>query len=323
MQGLFIFTLFIAALAVLSGSAWLITASVQRRRPDDDRRDRYGDRAGPETTRFWAKIATIGLAALTGILTLACSFWIVGTQNIGIVTSFGKPVGEVGNGAQWTWPWQQVHDMDYSVQVTDFPAAGCQIQLRLSEGQTACAKVAVRWQVNTRAADALFRRYKGSTQGVENGVLIPELQNTANQVFAGYDPVALLNSTAPVGSPRNPTVPQLAQQVKDQLSATIGDEVQIISLFMPNIAYSPQVQQRINAVLAQKAQTLIAQQSEQTATAQAAANKAISASVSHDPNVLVAQCLNIMQEIVKNGDTPPVNMCNLGGSGTGVIVSGR
>lgn len=310
MQGTFILALIFAAFTVVAAVVWRVARSKRK----DDNYD-------TEKTRFWAKVCTVGLAAITGLLILISSFWIVGTQNIGIVRSFGKPIGVVSNGPQWTAPWQTVTDMDYSIQVTDFTAASCDIQVRLADGQTACPKVGVRWQINTTAADALFRRYKGSTQGVENGVLIPALQKYSNIVFADYDPVKLLNSPVPVGQKGNPSIPQLADQVEKQLKAAIGGEVKIDLLNIPNISYSPSVQNRINQILAQKAQTLIAQQAEQTATAQAAANRTIASSVSHDPAVLTSRCLDLMQEIIKNGDTPPINMCNLSGGGTPVIAT--
>lgn len=309
MQGVFILALIFGAATVVAAVVWRVAHSKR----EDDRYD-------TEHTRFWAKVCTFSLASITALLILISSFWIVGTQNIGIVRSFGKPIGVVNNGPQWTMPWQTVTEMDYSIQVTDFTAKSCDIQVRLADGQTACPKVGVRWQINTAAADNLFRRYKGSTQGVENGVLIPALQKYSNIVFGDYDPVKLLNSKVPVGQKGNPSIPQLADQVEALLKHAIGGEVKIDLLNIPNIAYSPSVQKRLNDVLTQKAQTLVAQQAEQTATYQAAANRAISASVAKDPNVLESRCLDLMQEIIKNGDVPPVNMCNLTGGGAPVIV---
>lgn len=313
MQGWFVIAVIFGIFTVIAGAVWLTARSRYKKTESD----------ATEQTRFWAKVCTIALAAITALLILISSFWIVGTQNIGIVRSFGKPIGVVNNGPQWTYPWQTVTEMDYSIQVTDFTANSCDIQVRLADGQTACPKVGVRWQINTAAADTLFRRYKGSTQGVENGVLIPALQKYANIVFGDYDPVKLLNSKVPVGQKGNPSIPQLADQVEAQLKHAIGGEVKIDLLNIPNIAYSPSVQKRINDVLTQKAQTLVAQQAEQTATYQAAANRTIAASVSKDPNVLLSRCLDLMQEIIKNGDVPPVNMCNLGGGSAPVIVNSK
>jgi regulator of protease activity HflC (stomatin/prohibitin superfamily) len=352
MQGLFWLALIFGLFTVAAGVVWAVARHSQRKadaraaeatasvpkddtpprrdrggyageysRPQPGRAERYADQAeAANQTRFWAKIVTLSLAAIVAIMVFFCSFWIVGTQNVGIVRSFGKPVGVVANGPQWTAPWETVTEMDYSVQVTDFTASACDIQVRLADGQTACPKVQVRWQINTNAADSLFRRFKGSTQGVENGVLIPALQKYANIVFGDYDPVKLLNSKVPVGQKGNPSTSQLAAQVEGLIIGAIGSEVRIDFLSIPNVSYAKNVQDRINAILAQKAQTL---QAEQTAEAQAAANRTISASVSHDPGVLISRCEDLMQEMIKNGQAPTINMCSFGGSASNVLVTGR
>lgn len=323
MPGTFILAIITAAIALGLTAWWRAVHRSAARLTDDDRaRAARNDEFTSEHLRPLVKGAALGFAALTVLLVLISSYNPVSTQNIGIVTSFGRPVSHLSAGLNFTAPWQSVTEMDEAIQVTDFDAASCQIQLRIADQQTACAKVAVRWRINPAAADSLFRNYHNSTAGVENGLLIPELQNVANQVFAGYDPVALLDSTSPVGSPGNPTVPQLAQQVQAALTAKIGSEVEIISLFMPNIAYNATVQSRLNAVLSQKAATLVAQQSEQTASAQARANNDISASVSHDPGVLESRCLDILAEMVKAAQGVPAGFsCFPGGSGTGVIAN--
>jgi regulator of protease activity HflC (stomatin/prohibitin superfamily) len=326
MQAIFWAAIIIGILALICGVFWWFASRQLKRYESDEDSPRQGMRseAGQdmEELRAWARGLTLSLAGLVAVLTFFSSFWIVGTQNVGVVRSLGKTVGIVSNGPQWTYPWEIVTDMDYSVQVTDFTASDCQVQLRLADGQTACAKVGVRWQINTKAAELLLRRYKGSTQGVENGVLIPALQTAANEVFGTYNPVNLLSSKVPVGQPGNPSVPQLAKQVQAVLNKTIGSEVKIDLLNIPNITYAKAVQDRMNRILQQKSDTIAAQLAEQTAEAQAAANRTISASVSHDPNVLTARCLNLMDELIKSGGTPPVNMCNLSGSGASVIVGG-
>lgn len=321
MPGTFILAIIAAVVAVLTWTACRFVRRMVRAAVAADRR--YGGYdTDPAVFVPWLRGGAIGFAAIAALLVLVSSYNPVSTQNIGIVTSFGQPVNHLSAGLNFTAPWQSVTEMDEAIQVTDFDAATCQIQLRIADQQTACAKVAVRWRINPAAADALFRNYHNSTAGVENGLLIPELQNVANQVFAGYDPVQLLDSTIPVGRPGNPTVPQLAQQVQSALTAKIGTEVDVISLFMPNIAYNSTVQTRLNAVLAQKASTLVAQQSQQTALAQAAANKDISASVSNDPGVLESRCLDILSEMVKAGQPVPAGFSCLGGSNvTGVIAS--
>ena len=332
MQGWFILAIICAIITAAAAVTWLAARRAARKTaepaPGGSRYKGGYDATDTEKTRFWAGFAALAFGALTALFILVSSFNVVGTQNIGIVTSFGRPVAYVGNGVQWTYPWESVTDMDYAVQVTDYASGpgpanlGC-MTVRIADQQTACVTVKVRWRINPKASDSNFRNYKGSTSGIEAGLLTPELQNTANTVFDGYDPVGLLNSKIAQGQPGNPTVPQLGAQIQAALTAKIGGDVQVLSLFTPNVTYDPSVQARLNAVLAQKADTLVAQQAAQTAAAQAAANTAIAASVSHDPAVLTSRCLDIMAQIVKDGHTPPVGMCNLSGTSTPVIVSGK
>lgn len=323
MPGTFIFSFVTAVVTLLLAAAWRVAGAKAKALEAKPQRGRYDDEA-IETAHFvriGSKVGTFAAAGLTGLLVLVSSFNTVGTQNIGIVTSFGKPVGHVGNGAVWVAPWEQVTDMDEAIQVSDYEGGNC-LTVRIADQQTACVNAKVRWRILPGDADSLFRNYKNSTAGVENGLLTPEIQNVANTVFDGYDPVGLLNSSIPQGRPGNPTVPQLGQQVEQQLAAKISAQVEIVSLFMPNIQYDSTVQARLNAVLSQKAETLVAQQQEQTANAQAAANRSLQASVSNDPNVLVSKCLDLLGQMLKQNMTPPAGFsCWPGGSSVGVIAS--
>jgi len=327
MQLTFYLAIFLGIITLAAAITWRITIKTDQHRAAaaqsrNAARDRYAMAEDtPAAIRPWAKAATLTAGGLTALCLLASSFWVVGTSNVGIITSFGRPIGEVSNGPQWTAPWENLSEMDYSVQVTDFTAASCDVQLRLADGQTACAKVGVRWQLNPHDATSLFKRYKGSTSGVENGVVIPALQTAANTVFGDYDPVALLSSKIPVGQTGNPSVPQLAAQVQTLLNRMIGSEVTLDLVNIPNIVYPDSVQQRINSILQQKSATQAAILAEQTADAQAAANRAIAASVSNNPDVLISRCLDLMQDMIKAGQTPTIGMCNFSGTGNGVIVS--
>lgn len=273
---------------------------------------------------FAGQIAAGAASVLTGItvlLVIASSWTVVSTQDIGIITSFGRPSGHLSAGLHFIAPWDSVTEMDEAVQITDYSGGGC-LTVRIADQQTACANVTIRWRIQPSAADELFRNYRNSTAGVQDGLVGPELQNTANTVFGAYDPVSLLASTIPLGHPGNPTVPQLGQQVEQDLATRIGSDVDIVSLFIPNIIYDQTVQGRLNAVLTQSADTLVADQAEQTASAQAAANKILAGSVDNDPDVLVSKCLDLLSQMLKQDMTPPAGFsCWPGGSGTGVIAN--
>lgn len=324
MPGTFLFAIIFAAMGAGCAAARFALSGAARRQAQAQEaargRNPYADALiTPSMGRTVLAIAASALAVLAVALTLLSSWNPVPTQDIGIVTSFGQPTGHLSAGAHFTAPWDQVTDMDEAIQVTDYEGADC-LQIRIADQQTACADAAIRWRIAAGASDDVFRNYKNSTAGVTNGLVTPELDNTANQVFAGYDPVALLDSQAAPGQPGNPTVPQLAQQVQAQLTAKIGSEVQIISLFMPKITYDDTVQSRLNAVLTQKADTLVAQQAEQTASDQAAANRILASSVSNDPMVLVSRCLDYLNTLAKQGDVPPAGFSCWPGSGSGVVI---
>lgn len=255
---------------------------------------------------------TAVFGALAAILTLLSSWNPVPTQDIGIVTSFGQPTGHLGAGAHFTAPWDQVTDMDEAVQVTDTT-----MKVKIAGQQIADATVAIRWQINATASDDIFRNYKNSTSGVENGLLLPELNSAMNTVYDGYDPVAPLATGAAPGTATNPTTAQLASQVQALLASKVGGDVTVITLVVQPLQYDDTVQQRINSVLAQTAKTDVAKQSELTAEAQARANEIIEQSVANNPLVLVQQCMNA---IADGTFTPPAGFSCWPGTGSGVVI---
>jgi regulator of protease activity HflC (stomatin/prohibitin superfamily) len=264
--------------------------------------------------RVAAFIATGVLGAVFVVLTLLSSWNPVPTQDIGIVTSFGQPTGHLGAGAHFTAPWDQVTDMDEAIQVTDSTFTA-----RIAGGQTAQATFQVRWRVGVGASDDVFKNYKNSTSGVENGLLTPELNAAANPVLDGYDPLTPLATGAAAGTTENPSTTQLAAQIGSALTSRIAPDVQVITLVLKPLVYDSTVQGRINSVLAQTAKTDVAKQSELTAQAQAKANQIIEQSVANNPLVLVQQCMNA---IADGQLTPPAGFsCWPGtGSGSGVVI---
>lgn len=141
-----------------------------------------------------------------------------------------------------------------------------------------------------------------------------------NQQFANYDPIASLISTAPEGSPSNPTVIQLSAYVLTQMRKDLTGQIKVLSVLIPSLTYDESVQARINSVLAQTAQTDIAIQAEKTATAQAAANRALAKSVSNSPGVLTSNCLGLVNEAIKANYTLPPGFSCFGSSSVGVIA---
>jgi regulator of protease activity HflC (stomatin/prohibitin superfamily) len=302
MPGTFIAAIIIAALAAVCGGVALLARKPAKADPDGDAALVYPP----------AVVITAVLGVVTVALVIASSWNPVGTQDIGIVTSFGQPVGHIGPGANFTAPWDSVTAMDEAVQLTDDT-----FTVRIAGGQTAQATLQVRWQVAPGAADDVFRNYRNSTSGVENGLLTPELNAATNAVLDGYDPLTPLATGAAAGTPANPSTTQLATQIQQALKPRLSGDVQIITLVLKPLAYDDTVQGRINSVLAQTAKTDVARQSELTAEAQAKANAILQESVAGNPLVLVQQC---MTAIADGTFTPPAGFSCWPGNGSGVVI---
>lgn len=244
-----------------------------------------------------------------------CSVNQVGTREVGIVTSFGKPVGHVSTGFNLVAPWDQVTPMDEAVQKTDY-----NLNVTIAGHQTAQLPVKLRWRLNSSNADDAFGNYKNSTTGLLTGLVTPEIEKAANTVFEAYDPVASVTTTAAIGSRENPSIAQLGTQVQNLLQRYTGGDITIVSLTVLPPVYSSTVQNRINSVVTQRADTLIAQESVQTALQQAQANKDLSSSVSNDPLVLVANCFTYLTSLAKDGLTPPAGFSCWPGQGSGIVI---
>lgn len=262
---------------------------------------------------------TAGIALpLSAILLFFSCVNIVGTKEDGIITTFNAPSGVLSNGLHLLWPWQGVTEMDAAIQTdNDLDSnkpADC-VPVRIAYQITACVDVTIRWRIIESAADSLFQNYRDFAN-VRVSLVTRELATDLNAAMSGYDPLAIDangNSTAP-------TLASVSSMVLAQMQSEIGSQIEVLSVFIPVLHYSASVQDRINALQAQVAATRIAQQSELTAQAQAAANKALAASVSTDPNVLVSKCFDILQQMVTAGRTVPAGFSCWPGGSTGIVI---
>lgn len=255
----------------------------------------------------------VGLLALTLFVT---SYNPVGTRNIGVVTAFGSTQGHLSNGLHLTWPWQSVTEMDAAVQTDTYNGSGC-IDVRIANQQTACVDVTERWQIRAQAADSLFQSYH-TFDHVRNSLVTRELVNAINTQFADYNPFNTLQN----GGVQSDALNGLAVRVTNQMRSEIGGDITILNTIITFIRYDNATQARLNQLQQQIAATLIASQEQKTNNAQAIANRDLAASVNTSPNVLVAQCMNTLQQMVKDGQSvPPGFSCWPGGSGTPVIAN--
>lgn len=274
-------------------------------------------------------IAGIGAAFLLGaVLLLSACLYSIGTQDIGVVTSFGRTVGRgVGPGLHWKAPWEAVTRLDAKQQTDTYASngfngstqdnaqGGC-INVRIARQATACVNVSIRWQNDPQGIDYLFRNFK-TDDNIRTNLLHRDLQAAVNTVFASYDPLGLDKN----GDSTQPPNSQLAKDVEVAMNQQVGHYLDIINVYIPLFNFDPATQDRLNQLQLQVAQTRIAQQAEQTAAAQAAANRALAQSVSNNPGVLESKCLDILGEVVQKGGTLPAGFsCFPGGAAASIAV---
>lgn len=269
------------------------------------------------TASGWVAVVAGTLAVLTLFLGSAV---IVSTKNVGIETSFGRPVDSLSNGFHLIAPWNMVTEMDAAIQTDNHVKTGdaqsC-ITVRIAHQATACVDTSIRWRIEESAADGLFRDYRDFAN-VRDSLVTRDLNAALNAEFENYDPLAIDKD----GNSTSPTLESLSAKVLARIQGEIGDQINVLSVIIPVIHYDDNTQSKVNALLAQVAQTRIAEQAVITAQQQALANQTLAQSVSNDPNVLVSRCLDLLSEMVSKGQTVPVAFSCWPGAGSSVVVPG-
>jgi regulator of protease activity HflC (stomatin/prohibitin superfamily) len=277
--------------------------------------------------RVGARVTAGVLGFIALLMLVFSSITSIGTQDIGVVTSFGRPVGHgLSSGLHWKAPWEKVTKLDAKQQTDTYASngfngstqdnaqGGC-INVRIARQATACVNISIRWQNDAQGIDYLFRNFK-TDDNIRTQLLHRDLQAAVNTVFATYDPLGLDTN----GDSTQPSNAALGASIKNTMDAQVGKYLDIINVYVPLFNFDNETQRRLNLLQQQVAQTRIAQQAEQTATAQAAANRALAKSVSNDPGVLVSKCLDILAEAVQKGQALPAGFSCFGGTNTAVAV---
>lgn len=234
----------------------------------------------------------VGIAGIAGILfiitaAVACTT-VVGTRQVGIVTRWNKPTGEVlNNGLHFIAPWTDVHEMDAAIQNDVFNGQH-RIQVRLGNNSTAQADANIRWQIKSEDASDLFVQYK-TFDGVRSNLVERNLRVALNEAFASYDPLAVKNLES---SP----LPAISTHALELLRAKVGNQIEIIDVSVPTIDYDEQTEQRINAINQARADTTKAEQDAKTAVQKRAAAEELAKMPAPDLRIGVAACLNKMAE---------------------------
>jgi len=286
--------------------------------------------SGRDHPRKYVRVGASIVLGFSLIFLLISSFVAVGTKNLGVVQTFGRPTGHLDNGLHVKAPWSTVVELNDAVQTDTYASDGgsagkiqggatdsC-VNVRIARQGTACVNVSIRWQIRADGVDFLYRNYKNNNAITDNLVL-RDLQTDMNQAFTSYDPLGIDTN----GLSTNKPLSELALQVQNQMKAEIGQYIDVQTVNIPLLNFDGQTQDKINQLQQQVAATRVAQQAQLTAQAQAEANRALAASVSNDPNVLTDKCLNILKEAVDKGQALPAGFSCFSGSTPQVAISSK
>lgn len=279
------------------------------------------------------RLASGGVLFLSVLILFFSCVATVGTKNVGVITTFGRPSGYLSNGFHLVLPWQDVTELNDAVQTDTYASDGSDaskkqggatdtcIHVRIARQGTACVNVSIRWQIRPSGVDYLFRNFKDNTAITDNLVL-RDLQTAMNQAFVSYDPLGIDNNGLSTNTPLSAASgSSISATVQTQMRGEIGTWIDVQTVNIPLLNFDAATQDKINQLQQQVAATRVATQAQLTAQAQAAANKALAASVSNDPNVLTDKCLNILKEAVDKSQALPAGFSCFAGSSTPVAVT--
>lgn len=273
------------------GAIILMLGLLTRARAGSDREIREAGGAATMVGSFAIVVAVIFL--LFGLFT------IVGTRQVGIVTSFNKPTGETfSNGLHFKAPWVNVTEFDAAVQ-NDVYNGDNRISVRLGNNSTALADANIRWQIKQDAADELFVQYK-TFDGVKSNLIDRNLRVALNESFGGFDPLA------PENEAKTNNLAAVTTKSLKLLREKVGDQVEILDVSVPIIDYDEQTEQRINAINGSKADQTRALIEAQTAETRANAAKALANMPPPDLRIAISACLNKMAETGNNLNCLPI-----------------
>lgn len=241
-----------------------------------------------DDTQFGAFLVGAVSLVLAVVFFVTASSNIVGTRQVGIVTSFGKPTGEtLSNGYHWLAPWKKVAEMDAAIQ-NDVYNGDRRIQVRLGNNSTALADVNVRWQIQADQADELFQQYK-TFDNVRSNLVERNLRTALNEAFTKFDPLA---PDTKGDNNLNAVTADALRLIREKS----GNQVEILDLSVPVIDYDDNTEQRINQINAARAETTRAEQDAKTAEQRRKAAEVLAGQPVPDLKIAIAACVNKMAE---------------------------
>lgn len=266
-------------------------------------------------SRGWAFLAAFVLAAIGGGTLIADCHVSVEANNVGIITEFGKPVGDpVGPGWTWTAPWASLTEIPTMVQTTsrlagdkgDTPGADC-VKVNFKDNASACADITIAVRVSSQNAVKFWHDYT-SMDDARDKLLRPATDTAAREVYGEYTSLDVIDGSKQAA---------ITQGLTDSLRAKLATSgVDLGSVSPGQIHLSDSAQANLDKLRNAQVETQVAQATLAKNQALAAANAALNASLTD--GIKFEDCLKVAQEIKTVGFT-----CTGSGSNLLVNVGGK
>jgi hypothetical protein len=314
-DGTFIGTIVFGVLTLVGVVVWLATR-VTNPRPHSDQYDTLsGHRRAVAawelrgTARRAARWTVIALGGCTVLLfTLSC-FTRVGTNQIGIMNSFGRPVDALSNGVHPKSPWETKVEFDASRQFLRFQERGNgkethsekvfpAFKVRIANNAGAEVWGVVTWQMRADTPEEklqavqLYRQYR-TFERLNDNYVAQSTQAVLLATFADVNPLV---------PDKNPSFAELSVTTERHLRELVGAQLDVISVQLTFVDYDDKTDDAIKSVQAQIAKTAEETQRQKTNEAAARAAAALGSTAQGPPPseaVLINKCLDIAQALGK------------------------
>ena len=255
-----------------------------------------------------------GIAGLlvSAVLIAFATVTVVPTKTVGIPVTFGVVGQPMPNGLNLKAPWTDVELMDMTVQSLDASEDNPTVAKDVDD-MDVYVHNNVRWALKEEATDDVFNDTKNidgdNMKVIADKFIQPTHRAVIQDVMATYNPL----------DDEKPGNAEVSKAIMDEMQKRLGDRFEITAVDVTFIDTTQATKDRINMLNAERANTRIAEQKKMTAANEAEANKILAESVSSDPNVLVRECLRLIEE---GKPTPAGFQCWPNSGGSIVIPAG-
>lgn len=286
--------------------------------PKEPKTDRYGKPTQPSKGSFRVAVG-ICLFILLG-LTAAFSATTVSPRAVGIVTSFGKYQATLPAGFHWTAPWSGVEEFPTQVQFLEMNGTEGQdnkkggVQVNFAGGGKGIVDATVRWRINEKNAEDLWKKYK-DFEKVRDQLVLSSARDAVRVAVGGYSA-----TDAQSGS----NVTDLTGKIAQNLQSNVADDgVQIDSISVTAVILDDKTQDAIQKVIIAEQDKARAKVEQERAEIEKTTNEIRQKAGILNDGGLRRYCLELTNswDASKNGPLPATWNC-LGSTGSPVVVGG-